>query len=238
MIINIILNLNVFLIYLQPSVELWNLRIDEPVTTATDLLMAAICFYVYSRIRKNESTKKIKWYFKYYFLTLGLGTMFGGLLGHAFLYRLAPQWKLVSWIFILISVAMMAHALLELARPLVRPWITRTIGGSNLLLVILVLVYTIWTLAFSGVQLYCIFGMIVIVGSFSFYIFRKTGSRGSAMFLLAVGVGLIPAFIFSFKWGLSPWFNHNDISHLVLSLSVVAFYKGAVLILDTKSTQT
>ena len=235
--LNIILNLNVFLIYLQPSVELWNLRIDEPVTTATDLLMAAICFYAYSRIKKNESTQKIKLYFKYYFLTLGLGTMFGGLLGHAFLYRLAPQWKLVSWIFILISVAMMAHALIELARPLVKPWITRIIGGSNLLILTLVLVYTIWTLTFSGVQYYTAFGMIVIVGSFSFYIYLKTGSRGTVMFLVAVGVGLLPAFTFSLKWGLSPWFNHNDICHVVLSLSVLAFYKGASMILDAKITQ-
>ena len=238
MMLNIILNLNVFLIYMQPSVELWNLRIDEPVTTATDLLMAAICFYAYIGIKKNESTQKIKLYFKYFFLTLGLGTMFGGLLGHAFLYRLTPQWKLLSWIFILISVAIMAHALLELARPLVKPWITRIMVGSNLLLLTLVLVYTISTLAFSGVQYYSIFGMIVIVGSFSFYIFRKTGSRGTAMFLVAVGVSLLPAFVFSFKWGLSPWFNHNDISHVVLSMSVVVFYKGASLILDTKRTQT
>jgi len=238
MMLNIILNLNVFLIYMQPSVELLNLRIDEPVTTATDLLMAAICFYAYIRIKKNESTQRIKSYFKYFFLTLGLGTMFGGLLGHAFLYRLAPQWKLLSWIFILISVTVMAHALLELARPLVKPWITRLIGGFNLLLMAFILVYTISTLAFSGVQYYSIFGMIVIVGSFSFYIFQKTGSRGTAMFLVAVGVSLLPAFVFSFKWGLSPWFNHNDISHVVLSMSVVVFYKGASLILDTKITQT
>ena len=34
------------------------------------------------------------------------------------------------------------------------------------------------------------------------------------------------------QWGLSPWFNHKDISHVILSFSVIAFYKGAALIMD------
>ena len=87
--------------YIQPSIEIGKLRIDEPITSATDMLMAFVCFYAYFRIRKQEIHDRIKWYFKYYFLTLGFGAFFGGLLGHAFLYRIAPHWKLVSWIFTL-----------------------------------------------------------------------------------------------------------------------------------------
>ena len=233
MIIIIMLNLNVLLKFIQPSIEIWNIQIDEPITTATDLLMAAICFYAYFKIKQKESSGRIKWYFKYYFLTLGLGTMFGGLLGHAFLYRLSPQWKLVSWIFILISVALMAHALLELARPLVKPVFTRLIIRLNLLILIVALFFTLWTLAFSPVKYYTIFGMVVIVGAFSYFIFLKTGSRGVVRFIFAVGLGVVSAFVFSYGWGLSPWFNHNDISHVILSISTLIFYKGASLILDS-----
>jgi len=217
----------------QPSVEIWNLRVDEPITTATDLLMAAICFYAYFRIKQQESAKRIKWYFKYYFLTLGLGTLFGGLLGHAFLYRLSPSWKLVSWIFILISVALMAHALLELARPLVKPGFTRMIARLNLLILSIALFVSFWTLAFSPVKLYTIFGMFVVVGSLSFFIFQKTGSKGVVRIMVAVMLGLISAFIFSYEWGLSPWFNHNDICHVILSFSTIIIYKGASLVLTS-----
>jgi len=55
------------------------------------------------------------------------------------------------------------------------------------------------------------------------------------MFMLAVGVGLLSAFIFSFEWGISPWFNHNDISHVILSFSALSLYKGAVLVIETPS---
>lgn len=219
--------------FIQPSIEIWNIRIDEPVTTATDLLLAAVSFYAFFRIRQLESKGNIKWYFKYYFLTLGFGALFGGILGHAFLYRLSPQWKLVSWLFTLISVALMAHALIELARPLVKPRFTRVIMRLNLLILAIALFITLWTLAFSPVKFYTIFGMLLVVGSLSAYIFQKTGSRGVVRFMMAVGLGLLSAIIFSYEWGLSPWFNHNDISHVILSASALILYKGANLVLDS-----
>ena len=167
---------------------------------------------------------------------LGFGAFFGGLLGHAFLYLLSPKWKLLSWVFTLISVALFVHALLEAARPLVNPGLTRVIGRLNLLVLAVALFFTLWTLGFSPVTYYSIFGMVVITGSISFYIFQKTGSRGAMKCLLAVGLGLTSALIFSYGWGLSPWFNHQDICHVILSFSALTFYKGAILILDAQAT--
>lgn len=217
--------------YLQPSVEILSLRIDEPITTATDLLLAAVCFYAFYRIRRLEYTGKVKWYFKYYFLTLGLGAMFGGLFGHAFLYRLAPQWKLLSWILTMVSVLLMAHALMEVVKPIIKPGVSRLISRINLLILAVALFATLWTLAFSPVLYYTVFGMIVVVGSLCFYYFQKTGSRGVLVMMGAIGVGLISAVVASFGWGLSPWFNHNDISHVILTVSAFNLYKGAALVM-------
>jgi len=224
--------LNVLQKYLQPSIEILNIRIDEPITTITDLLFAAICFYAFFRIRRLEYTGRVKWYFKYYFLTLGIGAMFGGILGHAFLYRLSPSWQLVSWVLSLISVALMVHALVELSKPLMKPWFTRWVSGINLLVLAFALFYTIWSLAFSPVKYYSIFGLVVVAGSLSYYIYQKTQERGVVVIMAAVGIGCISALVFSFKWGLSPWFNHNDISHLILIFSAFGMYKGAALILS------
>lgn len=223
-------------VFIQPSIEVLNIRIDEPITTATDLLLAAVCFFAFFRIRKLESTQRIKWYFKYYFLTLGFGTLFGGLLGHAFLYKISPYWKLVSWILILISVACIVHALVELSKPLVRPAFTRFASVMNLLVLTLAIIITVWTLAFSAVKVYTIFGMFIVVGTLSYYIFHKTRSRGASRFLIALAVALLTAFIVSFEWGLSPWFNHNDISHVILCFSALIIYKGASLILEAPAS--
>lgn len=225
--------LGMFRAYIQPSVEILNLRIDEPITTATDLLLAAICFFAYFRIRQLESTGRIRWYFKYYFLTLGLGALTGGLLGHAFFYKLSPEWKLVSWLLTLLSVGLMAHALLEMARPYVKPRITKLIFRTNLFVLAIATFYTLWTLAFLPVKYYTIFGMVVLVGSLSLFIYQRTASRGLVKLMVALGIGLLSVLIFSYELGLSPWFNHNDISHLILSYSAFGMYKGAALILNS-----
>jgi hypothetical protein len=223
----------VFLKFIQPSIEVLSIRIDEPITTMTDLIMAAICFYAYFRIKQIESTVRIKRYFKYYFLTLGVATLAGGLLGHAFLYSLSPIWKLVSWIFTLISVAILSHALIELSKPLLKPGFSKMVSRINFLILSLALLYTLYTLAFSAVKYYTIFGMFMVVGSLSYVIYQKTEMRGVLKVITGVSVGLLSAIIFSFEWGLGPWLNHNDISHLILSFSAISVYQGAVLIIDS-----
>ena len=222
--------------YIQPSIEILNIRIDEPITTVTDLILAAVCFYAFFRIRQMETTRKIKVYFKYYFLTLGLGAMFGGLIGHAFLYNFSESWKLVSWVFIMISVACIVHALVELARPLVKPGFTRLAVWLNVLFLAIALFFTIWTVAFSAVKFYTIFGLFCVVGSLSYYIYQKTGSRGVVRFMVAVILALTSAFFFSYEWGFSPWFNHNDIGHVILILSALIIYKGATLVLESPAS--
>jgi hypothetical protein len=228
----------VFLEFIQPSVEVLGIRIDEPITTLTDLLFAAVCFFAFFMIRRRNSDERIKWYFKYYFLTLGFGAMTGGILGHAFLYALSPWWKLVSWILILVSVALLAHAMVEMARPLVKPLLTKLASGLNLLVFSVSLIFTLWTLSFSAVEYYTIFGMVAVVGSFSFLIYRKTGSKGMLLLMIGVGVGFLSAVVFGYKWGLSPWFNHNDICHIILMFSAFVLYKGTLLILDSRSSIT
>ena len=227
------LHLNVTEKFIQPSIEVLNTRIDEPITLITDLLLAAICFYAYFRIQRLDYTCGGKRYFKYYFLLLGLGAMTGGLLGHAFLYRLSDAWKLVSWILTIGSVTLMIHALLEVARPYIKKGIARNISRFNVLLFALALFFTLWSKAFSPVTYYTTFGMVVVVGSLCYYIYQKTRSKGTLILMGAVMLGFISALIFSFEWGLSPWFNHRDISHMILCFSAYYMYKGTVLIMGS-----
>lgn len=221
--------------YLQPSIHILGLRIDEPVTTGTDILLAAICFYAFFNIRKMESLSKIKWYFKYYFLTLGLGAMAGGVLGHALQYRLAPEWKFVSWFLTLGSVTLIAQALVEMSRPLFRPGISRLITTFTLIFLAISMYYTLWTSAFSPVKYYTIFGMLAVVGTLSYIIYHHTHNRSMIILMTAIGIGFLSAVIFSFGWGLGPWLNHNDISHLILTYSAYGLYKGAVLFMETSA---
>ena len=232
----LILYLAVFLKYIQPSIELFNIRIDEPVTTLTDLIFAAVCFFFFFRIMNHAGSGKIRIHFMYFFLTLGLSAFFGGLLGHAFLYGISAPWKLVSWIFTLVSVGIMTQALIEISNTLIKPFYSRMVTWINLLFLLMALFYTIWTLDFIAVKYYTTFGMLAVVGSLSYLIYQKTGSRGVVSLMIAVGIGLVSVVVFSYEWGFSPWFNHNDISHVILTISALILYKGASQLLDSPPT--
>ena len=107
------------------------------------------------------------------------------------------------------------------------------VSRVNFLILSLALLYTLYTLAFSWVKYYTIFGMLLVVGSLSYVIYQKTDIRGVVKLMIGVGVGVLSALIFSFEWGFGPWFNHNDISHVILSFSAISLYKGALLIIDS-----
>jgi len=221
--------------FIQPSVEILNIRIDEPITTITDILLALICLYGYIQIRKLEHGGRCKSYFLYYFLVLGLGALTGGLLGHAFQYRLAEEWKLVSWILTPVSVALMVQALLEVARPFLTNKIVKMISWFNLLVFFPVLVILIWSMDFSLVKYYSIFGYVVLAGSLCYYIYQRSRNKGVLFIIGGVGIGIISAIIFSLEWGFSAWFNHRDLSHMILCFSVFYAYKGARLTIRSMS---
>lgn len=219
--------------YIQPSIEILNIRIDEPVTTLTDLLFAAACFFASYKIWKYKASGRIEKLFTFYFLTLGMGAAFGGVICHAFLYGLSDPWKLVSWIFLLISVACIVQALALLLKPLVRSRISFVVTGLNILFLFTAMFFTVRFVDFSAVKFYYILGMALICGPISIYVYQRTRNRGGLLMMCGIGLALPTAFIFSYKLGISPWFNHNDISHIILTLSVLIIYRGAVLILGT-----
>ena len=219
---------------IQPSIEIWNLQVDEPITTLTDLLLATVSFYAFIRIGRQGERGRFRGYIRFYFLCLGLGALTGGLLGHAFLYRIAPGWKLISWVLAILSVSLMVHAIVEMSRPVVRVRLARMILLINWFLMPLALFLTLSRLSFSPVTLYTIYGMLLVVGSLSFYMYVKTDCKGVTRFLVAVGLGVVSALIFSKQWGLSPWFNHNDISHTILSVSALLIYQGGMRVMEVQ----
>ena len=213
--------------YVQPSVQLFGIRVDEPITTLTDLAVSAVCFFAFFSLRRIPVENKVQLYLKYYFLSMGFATAIGGLAGHAFLYSLSFYWKLPGWLTSMFSIALVERAAIEYARPLVKPRVGRFFAWLNVMELVTFMTITFITLNFFFVEVHTTYGLLIVVAGFSFYVYRKTRRRGSLMFLFAVGFSAIAALFFMNKWGISPWYNHFDISHTFLTVAAIFFYKGA-----------
>src|SRR5689334_6647575 len=90
--------------------EIGGIIVNEPMTAITDLLVAGVCFYAFF---KRTGHVKYEWthvFFRYYFLFLGLSTLYGAVIGHAFIHYFGFEWKLPGWIMSMIGVALIERA--------------------------------------------------------------------------------------------------------------------------------
>lgn len=214
--------------YSQPSISLFGIRIDEPINTLTDLLVSAVCFYAFYQLTKRKLSAKTFVYFRMYFLLLGLATLFGGLVGHGFLYAFSFAWKLPGWIISMLSVAFIERSSIEHARPLIDPRIGKFFLVLNILELLTVMTITSYTLNFEWVELHSGYGLLGVVLPFHGYVYFKSRDRGSLIITGAVMIASAAALIFMNQISLHAWFNYIDISHMLVAGAAFVFYRGAL----------
>jgi hypothetical protein len=162
---------------------------------------------------------------------MGFATAFGGIIGHAFMYNFSFYWKLPGWVTSMFSIALVERAAIEYARPLIKPKLGIAFKWVNLIELATFVSITLITLNFFFVEVHSAYGLLIVVASLNLYVFLKRRTKGSRMFLLAVGFSGIAALIFMNEWGISKWFNHTDISHVFMTASAWYFYRGSTHIL-------
>ena len=211
----------------EPYIFFAGIRIDEPVTTMTDLVVAGICIYASIRLSKDFRPSKERTFFCIFFLGLGIGTMLGGLLGHAFLYRLHTAWQLPGWLLSMAAISLLGLASVEIIRKNLHPWqVYIFIGLSIIAYLILGIMVTIF-LDFIYVVVQIAFSLVGVVLLTHLYGWIKSKDPGHLLFLAAVTIMIFTALIFLLKLSLNRWINQNSISHALMALSAIIFYSGA-----------
>ncbi len=211
------------------SIDILGIRVDEPVTTITDLFVSAVCYYAFYQIHTKTPNYKLNIYMKYYFLSMGLATTIGGLIGHGFLYLFSFAWKLPGWLTSMFSIALLERASIEFCRPQIR---SRKVfiffTWLNIIELLTFVTITFYTLNFFFVEVHSAYGLLIVVTGFQGTVYYHTRSNASRLALIAVAISAVSALIFMNEWGIHKWFNHFDISHMLMTASAWIFYKSAM----------
>lgn len=241
-----------------PIIYLASVRIDEPVTTLTDLMVSFVCFYAFFKISNLHDKSKIGLYLKYYFLSMGIATALGGLIGHGFLYAFdaewklpenyiafitkivgeknmnpaANPWKLPGWLTSMFSIALVERSSIEYAKKYIKPAAGRFFSRLNIVELCLFVTLTFSTLNFYFVEVHSFYGLMLIVAGFSLYRFIKSRSKGSKLFLAGIIFSAIAALFFMNQWSFHTWYNYLAASHTLMTIAAIFFYKGAIVILE------
>jgi hypothetical protein len=207
---------------LQPPIFIGNIRIGEPTTTITDLIVAAVCFYAYSKLGKlNEFPAKK--YFRLYFLFLGIATFWGAVITHASIYYLSQPWKVPGWISSTWAVSLLAWAMVEYHADMIKKWVF-TLKALILLELLAVMAITIYTVEFKWAGAHSAFGLFLIVTTLAAMSYMKSKDGGSRWMLYGIGVFLLSGITFAAKLSIHTWFNHVDLTHIFLAIAAWVIY--------------
>ncbi|MBA4057177.1 MAG: hypothetical protein C0490_20860, partial [Marivirga sp.] len=218
----------------QPSVYPFGIRIDEPLGTLTDVLVAIVCFYAFYKLNKRKLPGRTQLYLRFYFLLMGIATLSGGVIGHGFLYAMSFGWKLPGWIIGMISIAMIERSAIAHARPLIKPRIGKFFLVFNLIELFIIITITMTTLDFKWVELHSGYGLLVIVATFHGYTYYRNKDKGSLIILGGVAITGIASLVFINKLSIHTWYNYLDISHTLLAIAAYVMYLGACRLRKTE----
>lgn len=209
---------------------LFGVRVDEPIVTLTDLVVSALCFVFFYRLHRMPGLSSAQVLFKYYFLTMGAATFFGGVFGHAFLYAMPFAMKLPGWLISMVSIMLIERAAIQHTRIVFPPKVIQVLGVINVVEFLTFLTLTVTQLDFFFVEFHSGYGLMFVVLGLEGFLYFKTRNEASKNLLIGIGLAAIVALFFMNEWIPHPWFNHISTSHSFMAIAAVFFYRGAVKI--------
>jgi len=222
--------------YLQnPSIDIFGLRIDEPVSTITDLIVAAVGILGFIRTSSSSNEKHVSCY-RYFFLLTGISTLFSALFGHAFGYQFGSGAKIPGWLLAILGVGFAQFAVLFSTKEIVGPWLFPRLLWLNLIEVTGAVILTLGFQSFIVIEAHSAFGLLFMVTILEAINYSRTKSRLSKNMIWGVALAVVAVICHITKIAFSKWFNHLDISHVFLALSLYVMYKGVTFHQTHKKT--
>ena len=210
----------------QPGIDVFGVLLMEPVTTVTNLFIAAMSFYAFYMINKNKYTNNTVMFLKIYFLLMGFATAWGGIIGHGFLYALGEPWKLGGWITSMFAVACIERSAISYANRFIPVRLGKFFLLANIIELMALLSLVVYTLHFRYVEYHSAYGLIIVVFSFHSFVFFKTRDLGSFNMIIAT-ISLIAAvYAFNKPLIIDEFFNHRDLAHLFMLLGAYFQYRS------------
>lgn len=212
----------------QPSIFPFGLRIDEPVTMATDVLVGITCLFCAWKLKPLYNGSRMHRQILLYFLLMGVATLLGGIIGHGFLYVLGFFWKLPGWLLSMIAVNLLERVMIHFSATELSPRMLRFFSVFNIIELLAFMGLAFGTLDFLYVQIHSTYGFLVVVFSFCVYNYRKN-HYPEVMKDMMIGVGwiFICAVVFVARISISQWFNHADLAHMFMFIGAIYFYRGS-----------
>lgn len=211
---------------------LFGLDLVEPMAFVTDTVLGVTSIVLGFLLTKLTVDHPFRTYWIWFFMIFGVGAFLGGL-GHVFFEYWGVAGKFPSWIAGPLSIYLLEQGMIAAHPNDQKLELFKLISFWKM-----ILVYVVFTvvclyapikekpsLAFLPTAFNTIFGVILTAGFLGNYYAKKIGPEFK-YFVFGVIILFPSAFIFLFKINLHPWFDKNDLSHVLMLIGIVYFYLG------------
>jgi hypothetical protein len=209
----------------NPTIYLGDLRIDEPITTVTDFLFIGVCFYAFAKTKQFSQYKGVNLY-RWFFLLTGFSSLIAALIGHAFLYHFGFEAKIYGWVTGIISISFAQFAALHHTRSSISQTTFKILQIANYIEIIIASIMLFVIYSFTVVELHTAYSLVINVTILECIHYKKTKSVLSKNMIIGVGIAVLAVMCHVFKIAFSVWFNHLDLSHIFMALSMYMMYRG------------
>lgn len=196
----------------------------EPMVILVNLIFFLCSLYYYLKLLKfnNSYTRQMTWFM----FMLGISMAFGGA-GHAVHHQLGLSFFNVLLFF------MNAFSLLAMYFCFMGPytyfkagkkpaaWLRYTILGW----LVLMLVYSMIAQNFTLIKIHAGLGLIYAL-TVHWIMYKRFHHPGSGKIVIGMCVSFLPIIVHSLKLSFGEWFNHKDIAHVLMVISLVIICKG------------
>lgn len=208
------------------EIYILGIRIQEPMTVLTDFFITITCWSIFISLKGYHERAPVFRLFRYFFFMMGLATLLGGIFGHAFSYAAGYQLKLPGWICSMIAVMLAERSSIIHSGKLHKKSISQLFSVINIVELATFIIIVCYTLNFLFVEIHAFYGLLIVFGSFEFFIYIKTKDEGSKYMLFSVGVSGLAGLVHITHFSIHTWFNYLDLAHCLMCVSAVFLFRG------------
>lgn len=215
---------------IQPDLLVSGIRITEPTVALTAVLIALVCAWAWWQLRSYAPhPSPYMRLMRRFFLYMGVSSLCGGLIGHAFLHLVPFSWKLLGWVLGMAATALLAQAAIEDARPALGVRWTKGLTALNWTGFTAATAVVTWRLFFPLVEAhaaFCLVGLVLPLQVFG--LSRRSGIlERKRLMLWGIGMAALAVVPHVLKYSLNTWFTYFDIGHVLMCVSIWFFWKAA-----------
>lgn len=219
------------------AIEFMGLRLYEPITYLSDILLATFSLFWYTRLKKEAAEDSMSQSFSRYFLFMGIAPLvsaqahlFDFYIDHNFVHVLgwsniaigtyyfqrgsAMDFSLevkdkLNWIFIVLLIASIST------------FVTYQLIGD-----IDPNKSTVGVPGFAAVSIYTAISYIGFIVPLNYIKFQRDKNAGSGLILLGIVLSIGTLVVHSKKFSLGPHLNYNVLSHVILVFCYYLYFLG------------